>query len=127
VIPSKKLAIEYCGLYWHSESMGKNRNYHIKKLNMCTDKGYRLITIFEDEWVNKRNITESRLMNVLGINKSKRIYARKCVVKEISATQARMFCEQNHLQGYTGSNIKIGAYYNTELVAVMYFFKTFNF
>jgi hypothetical protein len=124
VIPSKKLAIEYCGLYWHSELAGKDKNYHLNKLNMCIEKGYRLITIFEDEWLNKQEIVESRLLNILNCSeKLKTIYARKCKIKEISATEARIFCEQNHLQGYTGSRIKLGAYYNDELVSVMTFAK----
>ena len=50
VIPDKKIAIEYCGLYWHSEKMGHDKNYHLNKLSMCEKIGYRLITVFEDEW-----------------------------------------------------------------------------
>lgn len=30
-IPNKKLAIEYDGLYWHSEANGKNKQYHLSK------------------------------------------------------------------------------------------------
>lgn len=120
---NKKLAIEYCGLYWHSELAGKDKKYHLNKLDMCTKKGYNLITVFEDEWVNKREIVESRLLNLLGSKDLKTIYARKCVIKEITPSEARVFCEQNHLQGYTGSRIKLGAYYNGELVSVMTFAK----
>ncbi|NDB85961.1 MAG: tandem-95 repeat protein, partial [Alphaproteobacteria bacterium] len=49
VIPSKKLAIEYCGLFWHSEYNRPDPNYHANKLKLCGQQGYRLITIFEDE------------------------------------------------------------------------------
>ena len=28
-IPSKHIAIEYNGIYWHSELNGKNKNYHL--------------------------------------------------------------------------------------------------
>lgn len=121
VIPSKKIAIEYCGLYWHSELMGKGRKYHIDKLNKCLNIGYRLITIFDDEWFNKRKVTESRLLNILGLNKLKSIHARKCLIKVISAQDAMCFCNENHLQGYTGSCIKVGAFYNDELISIMTF------
>jgi len=47
-IESEKLAIEYCGIYWHSEKF-KDKNYHINKLKRCEEIGIRLITIFEDE------------------------------------------------------------------------------
>jgi hypothetical protein len=124
VVPSKKIAIEYCGLYWHSELMDKNNDYHIDKLKKCNNAGYKLITIFEDEWVNKKEIVLSRLKNILNVKKGiKKLYARNLIVKEIDTKSARQFCEKNHLQGYTGSTIKLGAFYNDELVSVMTFSK----
>ena len=124
VIHSKKIAIEYCGLYWHSELMDKNNDYHINKLEKCSNANHRLITIFEDEWVNKKKIVLSRLKNILGIKEGiKTLYARKLNIKEIDISTARQFCEENHLQGYTGSNIKLGAFYGNELVSIMTFSK----
>jgi hypothetical protein len=124
VIPSKKIAIEYCGLYWHSELMDKNNDYHLDKLESCNRKGHSLITIFEDEWVNKRDIVMSRLKSVLNIKENVAVvYARNCTIKPINTKEARLFCEENHLQGYTGSSIKLGAFYQDELVSVMTFSK----
>lgn len=124
IIPSKKAAIEYCGLYWHSIFQGKDDKYHIAKLDSCNNVGYDLITIFEDEWVNKKKIVLSRLKNILGIKEGiKTLYARKLNIKEIDISTARQFCEENHLQGYTGSNIKLGAFYGNELVSIMTFSK----
>ena len=123
VIPSKKIAIEYCGLYWHSELAGKDRKYHLNKLNLCNEKGYKLITVFEDEWLLRKNIVISRLKNILGVSLNT-IYARKCKIREILVKDVRLFCEENHLQGYgSGASIKIGAFYNDELVSVMTFSK----
>jgi len=46
----KKIAIEYCGLYWHSEgSSGKKQNYHVGKYVKCKEAGYKLITVFESD------------------------------------------------------------------------------
>jgi len=124
VIPSKKIAIEYCGLYWHSELAGKDKNYHLKKLEACESKGYRLITIFEDEWLFNRHIVESRIKNILNWGGLKTIFARKCIISEISTADARKFCNKNHLQGYgSGSQVKLGAFYEDKLVAVMTFSK----
>jgi len=124
VIPDKKIAIEYCGLYWHSELAGKDRNYHLNKLNLCNEKGYKLITVFEDEWLLKKDIVISRLKNILGIDDNiTRLYARLCVVKEISTNEASTFCSKYHLQGYNGSSIKLGLFYDNELVSVMTFSK----
>lgn len=124
VIPELKIAIEYCGLYWHSELVGKNRKYHLSKLYKCVENNYRLITIFEDEFCNNKGVVLSRLCNIVGCNKEvKRVYARKCTIHTIETKAAKKFCEANHLQGYTGSNIKLGAFYNGELVSVMTFAK----
>ena len=122
VIPSKKIAIEYCGLYWHGENKGgKDRKYHLNKLQMCENIGYRLITIFEDEWINKNSIVKNRLRHIFGMSKEKTIYARKCYITDIDVKKARVVVDRRHIQGYMGSKIKLGAYYNGELVSVMTF------
>ncbi len=124
VIPEKKIAIEYCGLYWHSELMGKDRNYHINKLDKCTKNGYRLITIFEDEFFDNQAIVFSRISNILGVyNNVNRVYARKCYIKEIPVSEAREFCIKNHIQGYTGSSVKLGSFFMGKLISVMTFSK----
>jgi len=119
VIPDKKLAIEYCGLYWHSDSY-VDKNYHAHKLEACNKAGYRLITIFEDEWINKKDIVKSRLKYILGLETEK-IYARKCEIREINKIQAKDFINKYHIQEYKNSSICLGAFYKNELVAVMTF------
>lgn len=123
VIPEKKTAIEYCGLYWHSELNGKTRSYHQDKLEKCTKAGYKLITVFEDEWIFNPNIVKSRLLNILGVSHNKRIYARQCEIKEIDTKTKNAFLNKNHLQGADSSSIKLGAFYQDELVSVMTFSK----
>ena len=60
-IPSKKLAIEFNGDYWHSTAF-KDIDYHqIKSIN-CIKKGIRLIHIFEHEWYN--NESRTKLENI---------------------------------------------------------------
>ena len=122
VIPEKMIAIEYCGLYWHGETKGKYKNYHLDKLKRCNEQGYRLITIFEDEWINKQEITKTRLKHILGCSDNK-LYARKCAIKEISPKIANEFVNKYHIQGSTGSSIKLGMYNNGDLVSVMTFAK----
>jgi hypothetical protein len=119
VISNLKIAIEYCGLYWHSEAHKADKNYHLNKMNLCNQKGYRLITIFEDEWTKTPNIVKSRLKNLLGADQ--RIYARRCLVSTISHQQAREFVNTYHVQGSAIYKIAYGCFYNDELVAVMTF------
>jgi len=120
-ISSKNIAIEFDGLYWHSENFNKNKNYHLNKTEECGKNNIKLIHIFEDEWVFKQDIVKSRLKQILGINKSKRIHARKCQIREISPKTKNEFLNNFHIQGGDRSNIKLGAFYNNELVSVMTF------
>lgn len=46
-IPAHNLAIEYCGVYWHSEGSGKDRRYHQAKQQKCAELGIQLLTIYD--------------------------------------------------------------------------------
>lgn len=120
-IPNKKIAIEFNGLYWHSEIGGKkSKKYHLGKTKFCFLKNIRLIHVFEDEWVLKKEIVKNRLKNILGII-NKKIYARKCTIKEIDSKTKNNFLNEYHLQGEDKSKIKLGLFYEDELVSVMTF------
>jgi hypothetical protein len=122
-IPSKNLAIEVNGLYWHGEVNGnKHRLYHINKTKLCNEKNIRLIHIFEDEWIYKKEIVKNRLKHILNKNTQK-IYARKCEIKEISIKESKPFLEKYHIQGSDNSKIKLGLFYNNNLISVMTFGK----
>lgn len=122
LIKSRLLAIEHDGLYYHSELCGKGPKYHIHKTKECMKKNIRLIHIFEDEWIFKRDIIKSILSNILNntVN-TNTIYARKCEIYEIEPNIKNEFLEKNHLLGKDHSKIKLGAFYNGELVSVMTF------
>ena len=122
LLPDKRIAFEYDGVYWHSEACGKSKDYHIKKTEDCAEKGIKLIHIFEDEWSEKKEICLSRIKNLLGVA-DKRVFARKCNVKTVDASAASKFLESNHIQGKTPSQIAYGLYFDDELVSIMTFGK----
>ncbi len=122
-IPDKQIAIEYNGLYWHSELVLSRFDYHLQKTNLCKEKGIYLIHIFEDEWIFKKEIVKSRIKQILKVNDSERIHARKCEIKEIDPKVKNEFLEEFHIQGKDASKIKLGAFHNKELVSVMTFGK----
>lgn len=122
--PDKKIAIEFNGLYWHSITALPDKKYHINKSNGCLEKGIFLVQIFEDEWIFKKEIVCSRLKNLFGINTENRIYGRDCTIKEISNDDKNAFLIKNHIQGSDISSIRLGAFYNEELVSVMTFSKS---
>jgi hypothetical protein len=116
-IPEKKLAIEFDGLYWHSDYMLNDPNYHLNKTQLCEKKGIQLIHIFEDEWLNKQDIVESIIKSKLGIYDQK-IYARKTEFKSVSQDESDEFLFDNHLQGSVrGQNF--GLYHNNELISLI--------
>lgn len=118
-IPSKNLAIEFNGLYWHSD-IYKDKNYHLNKTILCNKKGVNLLHVFEDEWLEKSDIVKSIIKNKLGVW-DKRIYARNCEVKIVNKSEEKSFLNVNHIQGFVGSNTTYGLYHNNELVSLMSF------
>jgi hypothetical protein len=122
-IPLKNLAIEFNGLYWHSEvAGGKNKYYHLNKTLECKKINIKLIHIFGDEWNYKPEIVKSKLKHLLMCDKEK-VYARKCEIKIINYNTSADFLKSHHLQGDDRSSLQLGAYYKEELVAVMTFGK----
>jgi len=119
-LPDYNLAIEFNGLYWHSDLQRKDKNYHLNKTIKCEEQGIQLIHIFQDIWEYKNDIVKARLKNILNLN-SKRIGARKTVVKKISAKTKNIFLETYHIQGKDAASVKLGAYYGKELIGVMTF------
>lgn len=122
LIPSKKLAIEYDGLFWHSTFKTIDPKLHLNKTLRCKEKGYQLIHIFEDEWLYKGDIVKSRLKNLLGIY-DKTVYARQCEVKLVSSADAIKFEEATHIQGSVSAKINYGLYFDNRLIALMTFGK----
>ena len=121
-IPSKKLAIECNGIYWHSSRNNKPQKYHYDKYILCKNLGIQLITIWEDQIYNYPDKIESIILNKCGVS-SHKIYARKCIIRELSSKECKQFLNENHLQNNIYSSIKLGLYYNDELVSVMTFGK----
>ncbi|RDJ35479.1 MAG: hypothetical protein DWQ19_11730 [Crenarchaeota archaeon] len=115
------LGIEYLGNYWHCEGSisPKDRSYHYDKYKKCKDKNIRLITIFEDEWCYKEQLCKNIIKAAMG-SFDKRVYARNCVVKEISKKICKDFCDLHHIQGGTNRHkVAFGIFDNNDLLGVM--------
>jgi len=121
-LPNINLAIEMNGLYWHSEIWGKYKNYHLDKTKELLEHNIRLIHILDHEWVTKNNIVKSMLLNLIKKTPNK-IYARKCIIKEVDYNTKNNFFINNHIQGDCPSKTNIGLFFNDELVSCMSFGK----
>jgi len=125
-IPSLNIAFEYCGLYWHSEISGternkdadKGRHYHVGKFKKCSDKGIKLITIFEDEWVYRQTQVKGRIRALLGA--CEKIGARECSVEKLNFEEYSQFVDNYHIQGSTNAFLTAyGLKYGGEVLSVI--------
>lgn len=120
-VPAKKLLIEFNGLYWHSYPR-KQRGAHYAKRRDAEANGYRLITIWEDDWAHKRERMESLLRRAL-FGPDLKIGARQTEVVRIPRVQARAFHEEHHVQDFTMAvaNQHYALFDQADLVAVASF------
>lgn len=119
-----KIAIEINPTITHSTQVTPfpNRNttpvkYHKDRSIDANDNGWDLIQIFD--WDNEEDILELLKSKFKMNNK---IYARKCIVKEVTSVESKTFLNENHRQeGKVNSSIQYGLYYEEELIQIMSF------
>ena len=135
-IPEFNLAIEYDGWFYHSEGvlMFKSSDseydkrikelkyYHQKKTECCLKQGIRLIHILDILWNNyqKREIYKSIISSALNIYDS-RHFARKLNFCEISSSEARLFFDENHIQGFASSSKYFALKSGNDIIQAMSF------
>ena len=117
-VPSRNVAFEYDGLYWHSDKF-VGRDYHLSKTEKAITKGIKLIHIFEDEWLYKKDIVKSMINKELGC--SKIIDASNCDVKIIKNNVTETFINNNSIHYYVPCDFNIGLYYRDELLSTISF------
>ena len=115
-LPDLNLGIEINGGYWHSEKF-KDKNYHIRKYNLCKEKGIRLISIWEWEILKDKTKIENFIKNL--ISEKIKLQARKLEIRSISIEEQREFLDVNHLQGYIPCSLALGLYHGDELIQLM--------
>lgn len=123
-LPEKALAVEYCGMYWHShfnaDDERRDKKRHADKHHACAAAGIRLITVYESEWQERQPQLKRLLRNAAGASRGK-LMARKCALSRVSVQDARAFFEAYHPQGGNGHGDHYGLYWNGKLVACMRF------
>lgn len=92
------------------------KTYHKDKSKLAKDNGYHVIHVFDWDDTDK----------VVRLLKSREtVYARKCVVKVVDYRDTNEYLSSNHLQGTCkGQEIRLGLYYNNQLVSLMSFGKS---
>ena len=116
-VPEKKIAIEYNGLYWHSEKH-KPRNYHRDKMQAAQEAGWSVVHVWEDDPLP---VIRSMLARKLGVSTEPRYNARSLQKGDVGRVEAREFLNANHVQGYSPGSVRLGLREDNTLVALMLF------
>lgn len=115
-IPSKKIAIEYNGLYWHSEKF-KEKQYHYSKWKTCKEKGIELISIWEDDWEIKESAVKHMLKKKLGFLEKKEYLNSSIDIREISRKEKTHFTEKYSIERVPLFSHDFGIFDGDELLA----------
>lgn len=119
-LPGANLAIELNELYFHSEGGPAHRgsSYHINKTTLCEQQGIHLFHFWDSDWYDNKEIVKSIISAKLNLS-IESLGARKCVCREITSDESRIFFNENHIQGYARASIRLGLFYNDELVSAL--------
>lgn len=119
-IPSEKFAIEFNGLYWHSEKF-RNKDAHQRKYQACVNTGITLYQVWEDDWVARKNVILRAIAHRLNMSHmlpellpdmpayySERLGARSTTVSSLNYQEAKKFLDEHHIQGGTPGSHYLG-------------------
>lgn len=120
-LPDINLAFEFNGVYWHSDKF-KSKDYHKLKTDKCLNKGIRLMHIYEDDWIDKKDIVKKYIYNLIVDKKILLDY----VIREVDVNDSIQYLNDNHIDGYILNDISLGLYYNDEFIDIMSFVKEDN-
>lgn len=95
-LPEFKIALEYNGMYWHSEEKGKGQYYHIDKTNKCKEVGIDLIHIFEKEWNENKEKIKNKLFQLFSTNFSETLVGIVCKKLQKNNNNLLYFLEKNN-------------------------------
>ena len=119
-IPSANLAIEYCGLYWHSELL-RPFDYHSKKYLDCAKKNIQLLTIFHDVWYEKQELVKNLILYLCNKNTAQQFNIDDCNIKNISETEFNIFNNQYQIDTFYENceYNRYGLFYNNLLISTI--------
>lgn len=127
-VPEKKFAVEFNGVYWHSERAGKGRHYHHDKWLAAKEAGVQLLQVWEDDWLKRKNVILRAIAHKLGASEKladlypelaenvEKVFARKTSVRVLSTAEAKTFLGEHHVQGYASGSYYVGLQNENEIV-----------
>lgn len=109
-IPSKKVAIEYNGLYYHSDAIREDVDFHFNKCADCLQVGIELVQVWEDDYLLKRDIVLDSLKERLGVSNKKTVNGKDCSLYMVNNEESKEFLNKYCLKGTVLGTASIGLY-----------------
>jgi hypothetical protein len=103
---------------YNEKTIQSSTLYKLKK--ELDEQGINSLFVFQSDFEKNYDIYLSKILYKFNIN-TKIIFARKCEVREIPNNEYKDFLIKYHLQGYVAAKIKLGLYYEDELISLMSF------
>lgn len=114
VVPGLGVAFEFNGVYWHSDRVpGRAGDYHVRKREACEAAGLRLVSVWEDDWLERREAVLEHVRGVLGVPGRPLVRASACALElvELDAEDgASMFAENNPAGVPVRTDLFVGLY-----------------
>lgn len=111
------LGFEVNGNHWHSSTF-RSESYHYEKSMEAKSIGYRLIHIYEYEWIARKPQIQGFIKDLYGIY-DRIIDFTKCTTKEVSSNEVESFIEENSIYECPQYTDTLGLFYENELVALI--------
>lgn len=96
-VPSKKLGIEFNGIYYHSDAVLTDKNSDYKKYKKAEEKGITFMCVWEDDWKYKKDLVKLMILRKLGLSTERKVNARDCRVVKSSGSSGLL--DKYHIQG----------------------------
>jgi hypothetical protein len=106
-LPQKQLYIHFISL----QDFSVNQipiTYFQELSDKSNFQNQRIIHLWEDVWMNKKELAKSRILTMTG--KFERLNARHCFVERIDKSESDKFLNDNHLQGSVKVKFKYGLF-----------------
>lgn len=104
VVPSKRVAIEVNGTFWHHSEAAQLPL--LRKTELAEAQGYQLLHLWDFEVDESWEKVESIIRSKLGF--TVKVPARRLEVRRLSPKEARAFFERCHIQGAAPCSVALG-------------------
>jgi len=105
-VPERMFAVEFNGLYWHSELAGKGSEYHRSKFVAARAAGVELLQVWEDDWMNRHAAVLHTIASRLDAVQS--AAAGELTPIELTRTQVGEFLDAYSIQGEVSADVFYG-------------------